>query len=93
MLRYFSDIVTLKLNRDKCTDCGLCWTVCPHGVFAEAADQKAQIVDKDACMECGACARNCAYGAIYVKANVGCAVAHMNMLKLRKGKPISEACD
>lgn len=70
--KYLSNVVTLKLNEEKCTGCGMCIKVCPHEVFAIEAG-KAQIVDKDSCMECGACAKNCPFSAISVKSGVGCA--------------------
>jgi ferredoxin len=73
-LKYLKDVVSLRFDPARCTGCGLCQTVCPHGVF-EVRDGKAAITDRDLCMECGACARNCATGAIEVKAGVGCAAA------------------
>jgi ferredoxin len=76
-LRYLTDVVTLKLDAEKCTGCGLCTAVCPHGVFV-IENRKARIADRDACMECGACARNCAFEAIAVRAGVGCATAIIN---------------
>lgn len=57
---------------DQCVGCGMCETVCPHGVFA-MKDKKAAIIDKDGCMECGACALNCPTEAIIVTPGVGCA--------------------
>ncbi|MBI4649286.1 MAG: 4Fe-4S binding protein [Bacteroidia bacterium] len=69
---YLKNVVTLKLNIEKCTGCGMCTIVCPHRVF-EIANKKANIKDKDFCMECGACANNCPEEAIYVKTGVGCA--------------------
>ena len=72
--RYLKNVVTLKLNEEKCTGCGSCVEVCPHNVFS-LDDGKAHIVDRDACMECGACASNCPFTAIKVKAGVGCAAA------------------
>lgn len=73
-MRYLSNVVTLKLDEEKCTGCGMCAEVCPHGVFT-IEQRKAVIADRDACMECGACARNCQFGALFVKAGVGCAAA------------------
>ena len=71
-LRYIPDVVTLKLDVEKCIGCGMCIDVCPHAVFA-IKEEKCKIVDRDACMECGACARNCPTEALSVKAGVGCA--------------------
>lgn len=73
-LKYLKNVVTLELHEDRCTGCGMCEIVCPHGVLAVRAG-KATITDKDACMECGACALNCEYGAIEVRSGVGCAEA------------------
>lgn len=73
-LRYLSGVVTLALDEGKCGGCGMCVTVCPHGVLA-IENRKANMVDRDACMECGACARNCPDQAITVQAGVGCVTA------------------
>lgn len=73
-LRYLPGVVTLELDREKCTGCATCLSVCPHGVFALDGG-KARIVDRDACMECGACAKNCPAEAVHVNAGVGCAAA------------------
>ena len=75
--KYLKDVVTLKLETEKCTGCGMCVNVCPHGVFL--VDMKmAKIVDRDSCMECGACEKNCPFSAIEVKTGVGCAAAVIN---------------
>lgn len=74
--RYLKNVVTLKLNQEMCTGCGMCVDVCPHEVF-QMEGHKAQIVNKDSCMECGACASNCPFNAIAVKSGVGCAAAIM----------------
>jgi NAD-dependent dihydropyrimidine dehydrogenase PreA subunit len=69
---YLKDVVTLKLDKDKCNGCGMCIKVCPHAVF-DMNEKKAIISDRDACMECGACSQNCPVQAIEVRAGVGCA--------------------
>jgi NAD-dependent dihydropyrimidine dehydrogenase PreA subunit len=73
-LRYLENVVSLSLSSDKCSGCGMCVEVCPHGVFAMNG-KNAQIIDRNACMECGACAVNCPAEAIRVEAGVGCAAA------------------
>ncbi len=73
-LRYIKGVTTLQLDVEKCIGCGVCPTVCPHGVLV-MTDRKARIADRDGCIECGACARNCPVEAISVKAGVGCASA------------------
>ena len=65
---------TLEYRPSKCVNCGMCSSVCPHGVFRAGA-KKAELVRGDACMECGACQMNCPTGAIKVESGVGCASA------------------
>ena len=72
--QYLRDVVTLELDSDKCTSCGLCTEVCGHAVFL--LDEGAvKILDRNSCMECGACAMNCPAEAVTVRAGVGCAWA------------------
>jgi len=74
--KYLKNVTTLAFNAGKCTGCGKCTEVCPHGVFV-LDGKKARLVEKDLCMECGACAMNCPAEAITVNAGTGCAVAIM----------------
>jgi len=76
-LVYLKDVVTLAVDRDKCTGCGMCLEVCPHAVLA-INEKRVLIRNRDACMECGACSQNCPVGAISVEAGVGCAAAVIN---------------
>ena len=73
-LRYLRNAVTLTLNEATCNGCGMCVSVCPHGVF-HIENGKAKVMDRDACMECGACARNCPSEAVTVTTGTGCAMA------------------
>jgi ferredoxin len=69
-----TNVNTLEYNPTLCINCGMCSTVCPHGVFAPDGSV-AQLVRPEACMECGACQQNCPTGAITVDSGVGCAAA------------------
>ncbi len=73
-MRYFADVTTLRFEPARCSGCGRCVEVCPHGVFS-MANGKAALTDRDRCMECGACRNNCASAAIAVRSGVGCAMA------------------
>jgi len=82
--RYLKGVTTLELFEEKCTGCGMCAVVCPHGVM-KMENGLAAIVDRDACMECSACSRNCPEEAIAVQAGVGCAQAVINSALGRSG--------
>lgn len=83
-MAYLKDVVTLQLNAEKCTGCGLCMVVCPHDVFSTNGG-RIQIENRDACMECGACAMNCPAAALSVQSGVGCAAAVINSALGREG--------
>lgn len=89
--RYLKNVVTLMLDRDKCSGCGVCIDVCPHNVLA-LSERKVEIIDKDACMECGACANNCPVQAINVRAGVGCAAAMLRGGECGGGCECGGAC-
>ena len=55
----------IRLNKDKCTSCGLCVSNCPAGAL-HIPDRKTMQVefDSDKCIECRACILVCPFGAI-----------------------------
>ena len=71
---YLKNVASLGYDPQKCTGCGRCVEVCPHGVFF-MQDKRAVMGERDLCMECGACQKNCPEAAIAVQAGVGCAYA------------------
>ncbi len=83
---YLKDVVTLKLDEEKCTGCGMCLDVCPHEVL-QMNSRHVEIRNRDAGMECGACSRNCPFDAISVKAGVGCAAAVIGAMLGRSDQP------
>jgi len=83
-LVYLRDVVTLKLDVEKCIDCGMCLAVCPHAVLGRN-NGVLRVENRDACMECGACAQNCPSKAVRVNPGVGCATAVINSALGRKG--------
>ena len=83
---YLKGVATLALAKEKCTGCGICLEVCPHGVFGMNGGH-VEIREQDACMECGACARNCPFSALSVRAGVGCAAAIINVILGRTDQP------
>ena len=89
---YLKDVVTLQLDENKCTGCGMCLDVCPHAVF-KMNGQHVAIQNRDACMECGACSRNCPAGVISVESGVGCAAAVINSLLGKEGGGCSCSLD
>lgn len=81
---YLKNVVTLQLDEDKCTGCGMCLDVCPHEVFM-MNKKHVMIENRDACMECGACSKNCPVHAVSVESGVGCAAAVINLMLGRTG--------
>lgn len=50
-------------DREKCTACGVCWSLCPEGCIKKGDDGKFS-ADLDYCKGCGICANECPANAI-----------------------------
>lgn len=51
------------VDKDKCTGCGTCVSVCPQSVF-ELKDGKSVVMKPEDCVECMSCVENCPVQAI-----------------------------
>jgi heterodisulfide reductase subunit A2 len=56
--------ITSRIDRDKCTACGLCARVCPYHAIEGSKEQGYYRVVEAACQGCGACVPECRFGAI-----------------------------
>ncbi len=57
-------MVSITVDKDKCTGCGSCVDACPQGVFEIGDDGKSNVVNPDDCVECCACVEACPSDAI-----------------------------
>jgi len=55
-----------SFDREKCTKCGLCITLCPEGCIHQTDDECVE-PDYAYCKGCGICAKECPGGAITMK--------------------------
>jgi NADH:ubiquinone oxidoreductase subunit F (NADH-binding)/NAD-dependent dihydropyrimidine dehydrogenase PreA subunit/(2Fe-2S) ferredoxin len=60
------ELLTYKINTDKCTGCTICALKCPvDAILGER--KKAHYIVTDKCTRCGQCMMNCNFNAIYVE--------------------------
>jgi len=52
---------------EKCTQCGLCFPVCPDDSIPVNKEQKREDFDYDMCKGCGVCADVCPFNAIIME--------------------------
>lgn len=58
----------VKVNSNACKACGICFAICPKGVYVEDAAKKAVAVNAEACIGCLLCEIHCPDFAIEVEA-------------------------
>ena len=52
-----------RIDKEECTGCGACESVCPVECITSGDDDK-RIIDEDTCIDCGACADVCPVSCI-----------------------------
>ncbi len=58
------DLLTYKIDAEKCKGCTLCSRVCPAGAITGSV-KEAHVIDPAKCVKCGACIEKCRFDAIY----------------------------
>lgn len=54
----------IRLDDSKCVGCGLCFDICPMGLYSKDNDRKSNRLDAGRCTACKACVTQCPTGAI-----------------------------
>ena len=58
------DLLSYKIDPDKCRGCTLCARTCPADAI-EGKVKEVHYINPDKCLKCGACMEKCRFGAIY----------------------------
>ena len=58
------DLLSYRIDADKCKGCTLCARVCPAGAI-DGKVKEVHMINQDKCVKCGACMEKCRFGAIY----------------------------
>jgi len=63
------EIAEIEVNKDLCSGCGVCVTVCPYDAARlEKSDEGlVAVIDDLKCKRCGLCTAACPAGAIIIK--------------------------
>jgi len=61
-----NDILSVEIDRDRCTGCGICVDICPLDCFRLDEDDKA-FMKYDECWYCGSCTLECPENAMALR--------------------------
>lgn len=59
-------LMKIKVNDQRCKQCGLCIAFCPFQVFEAQADGSPEIKNEEKCVACMQCVRRCPDFAIEI---------------------------
>jgi len=59
-------IKDIKWDKDKCTHCTACVSVCPTDAFTVIRETMQVVFDRDKCIACGLCVSLCPYHAMEI---------------------------
>ncbi len=80
---------TLNLNKDACTLCLSCVSLCPSGALGENPDQPQLRFQEDACLQCGICANICPESAISLETRLNLTDEALSQQVLHEEEPFA----
>ena len=58
------DLLTYKIDPDKCRKCSMCARQCPVGAISGVPGKEPYVIDESKCIKCGSCMSACRFGAV-----------------------------
>ena len=58
------DLLTYKIDPDKCRKCSMCSRQCPVGAISGVPGKEPYVIDESKCIKCGSCMNACRFGAV-----------------------------
>ena len=58
------DLLTYKIDPDKCRKCSMCARQCPVGAITGVPGKEPYVIDESKCIKCGSCMNACRFGAV-----------------------------
>ena len=61
------ELITYRIDEEKCPNCGLCIKACPEGAITSTGKKKPVALDQKKCIKCGACYDVCKLCAVKIE--------------------------